>query len=332
MLWALALLGLVPAAFTLVGDDGDEGEGDAAVDQSDEAMSMDMATNGDLLEFAYSELPEIEENSWSGVENGNGANFGDGILEANDPATPDTAGPIGSPSDVVLGVNDPDKPDVAGPVGSPDDSVLSPNVDKDDVVGDNSGGIDVYDLGDDGDVLVLPDDPQSGGVAANIVEEEGGLTFDTDGTLNIVNGGNGDDTIALGDDASVVHANDGNDTIYGGDGAAIMDGGDGHDLLFAGRDDGSTYVMTGGAGSDGFGLYFDGSNGAPAVTITDYAHAEDVIMIEVDKVTAARGDMEVTVGETEDGLSSEVFVNGVNVAVVNGATGLTAGDIVVRVA
>lgn len=329
MLWALALLGLVPAAFVWTSD---ETEDDTDTAQGAENVAEDVdGSDGDaapedmssLLDFAFPDAP-----TGTLID---GADESD-VLLPNDPDEPDVAGPSGSPFDVVIGANDPDTADEAGPEGSPDDVVLDPNGEEDNVVGDNSGDTQIHTLSDSGETFVLTDDPQSGGVAATLVDGPDGPTFDTGGTLHIVEGGDGDDTIAAGDDAAVIAGGAGNDAIYGGDGSAVLDGGDGNDLLIAGEDDGSTYVMTGGAGTDGFGLHFDSATGAPAVSITDYVGGEDVIMIEVDNVTAARGPIDVTIEPTQDGLSSEVLVNGVSVAYVDGVTDLQASDVIVTVA
>lgn len=332
MLWALALLGLVPAAFTL-GDKDSEDSSETTDDverlgAGSFGAEVDGSDGGDSpLDYAFpgvSVPPTIDA-----VDAANGDV---NALFPNDPALPDIAGPVGAPDDLIIAPNDPALPDAAGPIGDSDDEALVPNEEPENVVGDESGDIEVHVLSNGGETFVLPDDMQSGGTDAILVDGVDGPTFETDGTLNIVEGGAGSDAIAAGDDAALIYGRDGDDALYGGDGPAVLDGGTGNDQIVAGEDAGSTYVLTGGAGSDGFGLHVDSSAGTPAVIITDYVDGEDVIMIEVDKVTAARSDVDVTVAVTEDGQSGEVLVNGVTVALVQGAPNLLVSDVVVTIA
>lgn len=60
------------------------------------------------------------------------------------------------------------------------------------------------------------------------------ISFTTDGLINHVNGGAGNDTITTGVAADVISGQAGNDAITSGDGADIVHGGDGDDTLRGG--------------------------------------------------------------------------------------------------
>jgi serralysin len=284
-----------------------------------------------------------------------------GAIDPNDPDAPDVAGPSGSAEDDVLTTNDPDAPDVAGPVGTAEDDVLSPNVD-----GTPSGGAPTgsltgetveYTLGDDGETFILADDAMQGGTDATLALDDNDMpTIDTEGTFNIVTGGAGDDTIAAGDDAAIIDGGAGNDTIYGGDGTAILSGGAGDDTIYAGNDTGSAYVLSGddgadhlyggdggdtilmdahdvaegGAGADSFWLYYDASAGVGHAEITDFDQGEDMLRVTLNPDDTYAGTLDVEVSQTEDGLSSQVIVNGDVVAVLYGSPNVTAADVVVE--
>lgn len=284
-----------------------------------------------------------------------------GAIDPNDPDTPDVAGPSGSADDDVLTANDPDVPDVAGPVGTADDDVLSPNADDTPIGGAPTGSLTgetvEYTLGDDGETFILADDAMQGGTDATLALDDNDMpTIDTDGTLNIVTGGAGDDTIAAGDDAAIIDGGAGNDTIYGGDGTAILSGGAGDDTIYAGNDTGSAYVLSGddgadhlyggdgddtilmdandvaagGAGADSFWLYYDANADVGHAEITDFDQGADMLRVTLNPDDTYSGTLDVEVGQTEDGLSSQVIVNGDVVAVLYGAPNVTAGDVVVE--
>ncbi|WP_434289978.1 calcium-binding protein [Celeribacter sp. SCSIO 80788] len=281
-----------------------------------------------------------------------------GAVEPNDPDIPDEAGPDSTPDDDVLGVNDPDIPDEAGPDSDPDDDVLTPDEDADTATGTPTGETVDYVLGDEGETLVLADDVMQGGTDATLTLDEDGLpTIETEGTLNLVTGGAGDDVIATGDDAAIVDAGAGNDTIYGGDGTAILSGGGGDDVIYAGNDTGSSYVLsgdegadtlyggdgddtllmdaedtaTGGAGGDEFWLYYDANADVGHAEITDFTEGEDMLRVTLDPSESYDGTLDVEVSQTEDGLSSQVIVNGDVVAVLYGSPNVTLADIVVEI-
>ncbi|MDI1360308.1 MAG: calcium-binding protein, partial [Methylobacter sp.] len=69
----------------------------------------------------------------------------------------------------------------------------------------------------------------------------------SDTGVDIINGGEGDNSITLSDDFGIVHAGGGNDTIYSSARNALLDGGSGEDLII-----GSYYddLIFGGSGND----------------------------------------------------------------------------------
>ncbi|NIY79563.1 hypothetical protein HCZ23_08770 [Celeribacter sp. HF31] len=281
-----------------------------------------------------------------------------GAIEPNDPDIPDEAGPDGSPEDDVLSVNDPDIPDEPGPEGNADDNVLDPEEEDTASTGALTGETAEYTLSDEGETFILPDDPMQGGTDASLTLDEYGLpTIETEGTLNIVTGGAGNDAIATGDDAAIVNAGAGDDMIFGGDGTAILSGGEGNDTIYAGNDTGSSYVLSGdagadtlyggdgddsllmdaedtasgGAGADEFWLYYDANADVGHAEITDFAEGEDMLRVTLDPSDSFDGTLDVEVSQTDDGLSSQVIVNGDIVAVLYGSPDVTLDDVVVEV-
>lgn len=330
--------------------------------------SLSYATEEDetILAFlGYDELP-VDDISVDIVDPETGEStlyalteLGDfGALEPNDPDIPDEAGPEGSDGDNVLAVNDPEIPDEPGPDSSADDEVLSPDVDDIESTGTLTGETVEYNLSDEGVTFVLSDDPMQGGTDAVLtLDGNGQPTIETEGTLNVVTGGAGDDAIATGDDAAIVNAGAGDDTIYGGDGTAILSGGEGNDTIYAGNDTGSSYVLsgdegadtlyggdgddsllmdaedtaTGGAGADEFWLYYDANADVGHAEISDFAEGEDMLRVTLDPSDSFDGTLDVEVSQTDDGLSSQVIVNGDIVAVLYGSPDVTLADIVVEV-
>ena len=280
-----------------------------------------------------------------------------GAITPNDPDVPDLPGPTGDDGDVIVAPNDDDTPDVPGPTGDPDDAPLDPDTIDDTQTGALTGETVTYDLGDLGETFVLPDDVMQGGTDATLTTDENGQpTIETAGTLNIVNGGLGNDTIAAGDDAAIIDGGDGDDTIYGGDGTAILSGGAGHDTIYAGNDTGSDYVLsgdegadtliggagddsllidaedtaTGGAGADAFWLYFDAAADVGHAEITDFETGEGMLRVTLNPEDGFSGNLTTELRLTGDGASTEVVVNGAVVALLEGNTDVTMDDIVVE--
>ncbi|WP_417240027.1 calcium-binding protein [Celeribacter halophilus] len=279
-----------------------------------------------------------------------------GPIAPNDPSVADEAGPEGAEDDVVLAPNDPDLPDEAAPAGREDDAVLIPEGAEFYATGASTGEVVEYVLSEQGEVVVLANDEMQGGTDARLTLENGRFGIEAEGALNAVTGGAGDDVIAAGDDAAIVNAGGGDDTIYGGDGTAFLSGGAGDDMIYAGHDVHATYVLAGGEGADMLygGLSNDmllldtldmasGGDGtdefwldigaAPvgnAVVITDFAKGEDMLRITLDPRDDDTSAANVEVKVTEDGLSSQVTINGDVVAVLQAAPNVTSDDVVVE--
>jgi len=322
MLWALALLGVLPAAF-LFGDDTADSDSEAEADDMSTAPVADNADDGsDGLSFLLDASNIALRDSPLNLSDEDDASGEDDVVLPNDPDVAAPPGPSGSDTDEVASITDPDSAAVAGPDGADTDDVLDANMDDENVTGDSSGETVNYILDDEGDSLVLPDAREQGGTDATLTVEDGVASLETDGTLNVVQGGAGDDTIGGGDDAAIVFGNAGNDALYAGDGSAILDGGEGDDTLVAGQDAHASYYLNGGAGSDTFVMEFDSAAGMPTIEIADFDPLVDIISIAVDAVTAASGPVDLTVTQTEDGLSSTIEINEIVVATVTGVANL----------
>ena len=164
--------------------------------------------------------------------------------------------------------------------------------------------------------------------------------------------GAGNDSLSGGDQDDVLRAGAGRDTVLGGygddlaiggTGADEVDGGDGDDVLWGGQpdvDDAAVDFVNGGAGGDqlylGAGDYGSGGTGAdafvvqgllagdPVARITDYDAAEDRLVLQYD---SAVHDRPLVTIQTEDGSSdSTILLDGVEVAYVIGAAGLSPAD------
>lgn len=283
--------------------------------------------------------------------------YGDfGAILPEDGDTPDNPGPEGGEGDAPTTLTDPETPDEPGPIGSEEDNVIAPEGKEEITTGTLTGETVTWTLSDDGETLTLSDDEMQGGTDAELtLSEDGVATIETEGTLNLVTGGAGNDVIATGDDAAIVDAGAGDDVIYGGDGTAALSGGAGNDTIHAGDDLKSSYVLSGdegadrlfggdsedtlimdmedvafgGAGADTFWITLDA--GAGFAEITDFAQGEDVLRITLDPVEGATDAPTVEVQLTEDGSGSEVIVNGDVVAVLQGALEVSAEDIIVDV-
>ncbi|MEM5469687.1 hypothetical protein [Celeribacter marinus] len=321
MLWAFALLGILPAAFMFV-EASTPDEDDASDDMSVPPPSDEDATSSGLAELlSGSALVSSIQGELEGDD--------PPALLPNDPEEIAMAGPVGSNSDDLSMLSDPDAPSLPGPIGSDLDDVLDANTAVENVTGDQSGEITTYTLDDSGDALALPDDRQQGGSDATIRVVDGVASLDTNGTLNVVTGGLGADTIGAGDDAAIVFGNAGDDEIFAGDGSAILYGGDGDDTLVAGSDAHSDYYLHGGTGRDAFVMEFDSEAGQPTIEIADFDPLVDTITIEVDPVTAADGPVVLGITPTDDGLSSVIRLNSISIATVTGIVDLDPGVVTV---
>ncbi|WP_256358687.1 calcium-binding protein [Pseudomonas sp. PDM27] len=114
-------------------------------------------------------------------------------------------------------------------------------------------GADTLNGGDDADNLVAEGPLDSTGIYAT----------DAAGTLNVLNGGAGDDYLSGGAGNDRLNGDADNDQLYGSDGSDTLDGGDGADRLDGGAGSDS---LTGGAGND---ILFAGLSGGVGGAFTD---------------------------------------------------------------
>lgn len=142
------------------------------------------------------------------------------------------------------------------------------------------------------------------------------------------------------DDAEVLTGGDGNDGLLGSGGADTLRGGAGNDALVGADDDdadllagedgndsltlGAGDTASGGAGEDLFSLADFGPNTPPSV-IADYSPDEDQIVLMYDR--EVHPEPVVSMEQVEGTEDMSVLLDGVQIAIVQGAGSLTAADI-----
>ena len=251
-----------------------------------------------------------------------------------------------------------DSPDFADTVaGGEGHDLLTTTLDN--IFFDAGGGDDTIDAsagndlilggaGDD-DIQARPgDDTVDGGIGADTVD--GGYGDDSiDGGAgndvlsgaaddDLVDGGAGDDTLSGSSGSDTLLGGAGNDLLNGyiagqavsgnpnePDAADRLEGGAGDDTLILGGDD----TGFGGEGRDSFILHKDIQDNAPAV-IGDFARGDDWLVVEYQPQFDDDGnaiDPVLEVGQTEDGESAQVRLDGVLRAIVDGQPDLTVDDI-----
>ncbi|MGR3468725.1 MAG: calcium-binding protein [Shimia sp.] len=182
-------------------------------------------------------------------------------------------------------------------------------------------------LGQDGEVAILTEDPDTGETEVSSVALEGSTIQLPGGDLS------GDDSLAFGPEDDAVDAGTGNDTVTGGAGNDTLDGGAGPDEL---RGDDGNDVLRGGVGNDTLGGgagndNFAGGAGDDAIrawTGNDLAaggDGDDTIRGDAgnDTLFGGTGDDEVMGGDGDDqldgGLGDDAMFGG------TGADRMTAG-------
>jgi Ca2+-binding RTX toxin-like protein len=168
--------------------------------------------------------------------------------------------------------------------------------------------------GDDADSLV-------GGADDDLLQGDAGA--------DTLEGNDGNDTLDGGEGADELFGNAGDDLLIGVDTAApvatgdadILNGGDGADSLVMGSGD----LANGGEGGDLFALGEWIDPDSPA-TILDYNGAEDQIAVVYDPASGT--DPEITIEPSDSNADAAwVLLNGVRMAEVLNADGLTADDV-----
>lgn len=130
----------------------------------------------------------------------------------------------------------------------------------------------VQSFGAANDTVTLEDDGRPGTGEGSIGTVNGTPTIDTPGTLRVLDGGAGDDTLIAGDEAAFLFGGAGDDTLIGGEGAAALLGGRGDDTLLAGEGpifadggDGDDTIT----GSDGDDVLLGGAHGTGDERVSD---------------------------------------------------------------
>ncbi|WP_211331622.1 calcium-binding protein [Pacificibacter maritimus] len=291
-----------------------------------------------------------------------------GAIEPNDPEEPDTATPSQDLYEEVLAPSDPEEPATAV-AGNEDDVVLAPNEPDDSpqprfvdhvMTADNTtlvlpdspfeGGADASIVNVDGIVTIEATssvhritgtdgaDAVGLGDAAAIVDAGAGddQVFSGDGTA-ILSGGAGNDLLVGGNDTGsdyLLNGGEGNDTLAAGEAAAFMVGGEGTDTLVGGAGDDTLVldsfdVAEGGAGVDTFWVYDTSDSGTDFAQITDFQQGQDMLHVSMPASSELSSGVDVQVTLAEDGVSSQVTVNGETIALLHGVSNIVASDIIV---
>ena len=93
---------------------------------------------------------------------------------------------------------------------------------------------------------------------------------------DVIVGTSGDDLIDAGEGSDTIYGLGGNDALFGWNGNDIIDGGDGDDWIFG---EGGTDTLTGGAGNDIFGEFDQWLDGD---TITDFSIGDIILIRDAD--------------------------------------------------
>ena len=266
---AFLLLGLFPLMF--FGDMLSGGGADADT-ADDEDMADDTSGNVDIGTGDF--LDQVTDTVDSGVQTGvqtgvTGGDEGPVLQPVTDDEVP-VEGEEVDPGSVLAPVTDDEIPEEGDEVDP--GSVLSPNEDEFPVEGDGTflqqlllsetdalagvGYLDTQidsttdtDLGAGDDIHDEADDGIAGTGEGALSGWHGTPILRTDGTLSVISGGEGDDTITAGDGAAYVFGGEGDDTLAAGEGVSALFGGAGADTL-TGTDTGAIAYLDGGDGND----------------------------------------------------------------------------------
>jgi hypothetical protein len=170
------------------------------------------------------------------------------------------------------------------------------------------------------DVFVPPEELPGEGPAEE-PDAAAQLLIGTD-EAELLTGGDGNDGLLGSGGADTLAGGAGNDALVGADDdeADVLAGEDGNDSLTLGAGD----EATGGAGEDLFTLADFGPNTPPSV-ITDYSAEDDHIVLMYDP--DVHPEPVVSMAQVEGTEDMSVMLDGVQIAIVQGALGLTEADI-----
>ncbi|MCI2399851.1 calcium-binding protein [Aliiroseovarius subalbicans] len=269
MMYGLLLLGLLPLMFLSDvfdgGEDAEAEEDDAAMDEGGTGEFMDV---GDMIQrpAIIAETPEQagvtgEPDAENSLQPSTGDDTppdepGDDVDPATvlkpstgDDAPPEEPGSEIDPATVLEPIDEigEDMPSNASALEQGlmrDADAVAGLEDLDMFLNDPTDNV----LGADADEFALDDDGIEGTGEGSLDAFSGTPLVQTQGDLNVVDGGDGDDAISTGDEAAYAFGGDGDDTIDVGEGAAAVFGGDGADTITGG--DGAAAYLDGGAGND----------------------------------------------------------------------------------
>ncbi len=171
-----------------------------------------------------------------------------------------------------------------------------------------------------------------GGIGEDTLFGDAGGDFIDGGKSNdTISGGDGDDTIIGGNSSDSIEGGAGNDVLYSDLASADATVFDGADSLFGGEGDDTLYLAgndfgTGGENSDTFNINSAAQPNAVA-TILDFSPSEDMIIIEYDE-EPGEPTPTLSTSISDDGISTVISLDGIEVGIVSGVTGLTVSDII----
>ncbi|MGH1370092.1 MAG: calcium-binding protein [Maritimibacter sp.] len=143
--------------------------------------------------------------------------------------------------------------------------------------------------------VALADDAETGTGEGTLSDWDGTPVLQTEGDVNVVDGGAGNDVITTGDEAAYAFGGTGDDTLSAGEGAAALFGGAGNDTLAGSA--AQTY-LDGGEGDDTL------QGGAGDEVLRGGAHgADDADTQDDDTIDGGAGDDRISGGFGADTLS-----------------------------
>ncbi|GGD20047.1 hypothetical protein GCM10011358_00800 [Sinisalibacter lacisalsi] len=269
MTFALVLIGLLPVMFMFDWFTESDGGSDADGDESPRAGNAGQASGGPNGDFiAAGEDAGASFFELAGL--GSGADPLDPLPPNSDDDEPFEGDEV-DPDEVLAPVEEDEDPfegaeidpdDVLSPVDEPGEAYAGGGSALQDLMAgetDFSAGVDMLGdrVGETGETVLGPDDnlfaarddgaPGTGG--GGLSDWDGTPILSDDAPIAVIDGGAGNDEIALGDDAGYAFGGEGDDTLRAGEGMAALFGGDGGDVI-EGHETGLGLWADGGEGSD----------------------------------------------------------------------------------
>lgn len=340
-------------------DEDDLEETESAEDEDDEQAGRSLFDWASIADESDDDEAEVEApravNRFADLFARDFENVDDGMPVSNDlpdPVDPSETLTGGSGHDILSGQDGGD--DLSGDSGN---DQLTGRGGNDRLRGED--GDDIL-VGEDGDDQIFGgdgDDSGEGGAGNDLLRgEDGDDSLAGHAQDDVLFGGHGADTLHGGEGQDQVDGGSGDDWLTGGSGDDLLSGGTGQDTLDGGTGDDTLIgtadgqddtdidmlnggdgddVLTlgagdwgsGGAGADRFELTDISADAAPA-HITDFMTGEDNLVILFDP--AMHPDPVLTISFAEGSDAATVLLDGVALAVVDNASGLTADMISLR--